>query len=55
MQNVTEKIKESWGSLAEKASKLAGSLTESSRRKRLAEFIRRLKKIILQCLQVLFY
>jgi hypothetical protein len=41
MQNVTEKIKESWGSLAEKASKLAGSLTESSRRKRLAEFIRR--------------
>jgi hypothetical protein len=41
MQNVTEKIKESWTHLADKATKLAGALTGSSRRKRLAELLRR--------------
>jgi hypothetical protein len=43
MQNITEKIKNSWGNLAEKATKLVGSLTgeTSNRRKRLAELLRR--------------
>ena len=41
MQNITEKIKQSWGNLADRATKLVGSLTggPSSRKKRLAELL----------------
>ena len=44
MQNVTERIKDSWSNLADKASKLAGSLTGTNRRRRWAELIRRLTR-----------